>query len=137
MVFGSKQFGWKDYTIVYGGRILEGCTGFETTTKKAKEFLYGRGSNPHEILSGNTEHEGKIKLWQSDVERMIADAPDNDILKLRFNVTEAFVPEDGGQTVVNTYQDVEITELAMALNQGDTNQIVELPVLFLNVLRQQ
>lgn len=133
----AKQFGWKDFSLSYGGRILEGVTGFETSEKKEKGFLYGRGDKPHEIVSGNTSFEGKIKLWQSEVERMIADAPNNDILKLRFNVTEAFVPKDGGQTVVNIYKDVEITELSKSFNQGDKNIEIELPVIYLSVDRQQ
>ncbi len=133
----KKQFGWKDFTLAYGGRISEGVTGFETSKKKEKKFLYGRGSDPHEILSGNNSYEGKIKLWQSEVERMIADAPDNDILKLRFNVTEALVPEDGGQTVINIYEDVEITEYSKSFNQGDTNQIIELPIMYLRQKLQQ
>ncbi|MEX6627568.1 hypothetical protein PG913_08260 [Tenacibaculum pacificus] len=133
----AKQYSWSDYSIAYGGRILEGCTGFEASTKKEKAFLYGRGDNPHEIVGGNKSYEGKIKLWQSEVERMISDAPNNDILKLRFNVTEAYVPIDGGQMVVNNYKGVEITELSTAFNQGDKNQIIELPVMYLSVDRQQ
>lgn len=133
----SKQYSWSDYSVAYGGSIREGVTGFENTTKQEKEFLYGRGSKPHQILRGNKSGEGTLKIWQSELERMVADAPDNDVLKLKFNLTESFVPEDGGQTVINTYVDMEITEIPRSFNQGDKNMIIELPVLFLDVKRQQ
>jgi hypothetical protein len=133
----SKQYSWEDYSIAYGGRILEGVTGFENNYKQEKEFLYGRGNKPHAILRGNKSYEGRLKLWQSEVERMIADAPDNDVMKLKFNITESFVPSEGGQVVVNVYEDVEFTELPKAFNQGDKNQIIEMPVMFLNVKPQQ
>lgn len=133
----SKQYSWSDYTVAYGGRILEGVTGLEHNAKQEKEVLFGRGNKPHEIVRGNKTYEGKIMLWQSEVERMIADAPGKDILNLRFNITEAFVPAEGGQMVVNTLQDVEITELPESFKQGDKNQIIELPFIFLNLLPQQ
>lgn len=133
----SKQYSWDDYTIAYGGRILEGVTGFENTSKQEKEYLYGRGNKPHEILRGNKSNEGRLKIWQSELERMIADAPQNDVLKLRFNLTEAFIPKEGGQTVINIYEDMEITEIPRSFNQGDKNMIIELPVMYLDVKRQQ
>lgn len=133
----SKQYNWKEYSVAYGGRILEGIQGFETNQKQEKDFLYGRGNEPHEILRGNKSNDGRLKLWQSEVERMIADAPSNDIFKLRFNLTEAFVPENGGQTVINVYEDMEVTELPRAFNQGDKNMIIELPVIFRRCKPQQ
>ena len=133
----SKQYSWSDYSVAYGGRILEGITGLEHSAKQEKEVLYGRGNKPHEIVRGNKSYEGKIMLWQSEVERMIADAPNKDILNLRFNINEAFVPAEGGQTVINLLQDVEITELPSSFKQGDKNQIIELPFIFLNIKRQQ
>lgn len=135
--YNSKQYNWDDYTIVYGSRIIEGVTGNEWTIKQEKDLLYGRGNKPHQIIRGNKSGEGKVKLWQSEVERMIADAPNNDIFNLRFNITEAFVPKDGGQTVINIIKDVEITEMPRSFNQGDKNQIIELPYIFLDVALQQ
>lgn len=127
----GKQYSWDDYSIAYGSRILEGVVGVKYTPKQEKELLFGRGSNAHNIVRGNKSNSGSVKLWQSEVERMIADAPDKDIFKLRFNITEAFTPKDGGQTVINILEGVEITELPRDFNQGDKNQVIELPFIFL------
>lgn len=136
MPISSKQYSWSDTTIAYGGRILEGITGFEYTEKQEKEPLYGRGNKPHKIMAGNKSYEGKLMLWQSEVEAMIADAPNNDILSLEFEVAIAHVPNDGGQTVVDIWAGVQVTELPKGMNQGDKNRIIELPVIFLDLKRQ-
>ena len=133
----SKQYSWEDYSVAYGGKILEGVTGLDYTYKQDKGVLRGRGSKGHQILRGNKNYEGKIMLWQSEVEKMITDAPDKDILKLRFNINEAYAPSGVGKAIVNILQDVEITELPSSFKQGDTNKIVELPFIFLDLLPQQ
>lgn len=133
----EKQYRWRDLSISIGSRIFEGVTGLKHSEKIEKEYIYGRGEKPIDIVSGNKSNEGSIKLWQSEVEAMIEEAPDNDILKLRFNITEALVPTDGGKTVVNILKDCEITELSSDFNQGDKNQIIELPFIFLETARQQ
>lgn len=134
---GNKQYGWKDLSVSIGSKILDGATGLKYSRKKEKEFLYGRGDSPHEILSGNNSNEGTIKIWQSDFEAMVAEAIDGDVLQLRFNITEAYVPADGGDTVINILKDCEFTEEASDINQGDKNQIIELPFMFLKLARQQ
>jgi len=70
----------------FGGRILIGVTEVEYTEKREKDLLYGRGCKPHGIVSGNRSYEGKISLWQSELEAMTRDALSNDILGLSFDL---------------------------------------------------
>jgi len=135
--YNSEQYQWDDLSIAYGSRILEGITGLEYTEKQEKDYLYGRGAKPLKVVRGNKTFEGKIKIWQSELEAMIRDAPNNDVLSLKFNVTVANVPKSGGQTVIDILKDVEITEVPKGMNQGDKNQIIELPIIFLDIARQQ
>lgn len=135
--FSSKQYAWCDITIAYGGRILEGVTEVEYTEKKEKDFLYGRGCKPHAIVGGNVSYEGKISVWQSELEAMIRDAKDNNILGLSFNIVITYVPKDGGEIVVDTLKGSQFTEMKKALSQGDKNMIVELPIMFIDLKKQQ
>lgn len=135
--FSSKQYSWCSLSIALGGRIIEGVTEVEYTVKKEKEFLYGRGCKPHQILSGNVSYEGKIKIWQSELEAMTRDAQDKDVTKMRFDVVIAYVPEGGGQIVTDILEGVEITEVKKGIAQGDKNMEIELPILFLNIKYQQ
>ncbi len=136
-LFSSKQYAWADITIAYGGRILEGVTEVEYTTKKEKDFLYGRGSKPHKIVSGNYSYEGKIKIWQSELEAMTRDAKDKDVLKLSFDLVVNYTPKDDGPVVTDILKGVEFTEVKKASQQGDKNMEIDMPIIFLDVKPQQ
>lgn len=135
--FNSKQYSWSDVSVSMGGRIVTGITSVSYTEKQAKSVLKGRGNKGHQILRGDYEYEGKITLWQSELEAMTKDAPDRKILSLNFDLVVSYVPEDGGQTVTDILKSVEFTEVKKEINQGDTNMLIELPIIFLDVKPQQ
>lgn len=135
--FNSKQYSWSSLSIHWGGRILEGATDIEYTIKQEKEHLYGRGNRPHGIVRGNRSGEGKLAIWQSELEAMIRDAKNKDVLSLSFDVVVAYVPEDGGQVVTDIVKNVEVIEIKKGMKQGDKNMIVELPIIFTDVKYQQ
>lgn len=137
ITFSSKQYAWSDVSISIGGRILEGATEVEYTEKQEKETLYGRGNKPHKIVRGNKSYEGKISVWQSELEAMVQDAPGKSILNLNFDVVVSYVPEDGGVMVTDVLSGCEFTETKKAMKQGDKNMLVELPIIFLDVKPQQ
>lgn len=135
--FSSKQYAWPDLSIAIGGRILEGITEVEYTVKQEKDTLRGRGNKPHKITRGNKSYEGKITIWQSELEAMVQDAPNKDILDLNFDVIVSYVPEDGGQSVTDVLSGCEFTETKKGMKQGDKNMLIELPIIFLDVKPQQ
>lgn len=134
--FNSKQYAWCDISVAFGGRILVGVTEVEYTEKREKDLLYGRGCKPHGVVAGNRSYEGKVSIWQSELEAMTRDAPNNDILNLSFDLVIAYVPLDGGQIVTDILKNMEFTEVKKGMKQGDKNMIVELPILFTDVKRQ-
>lgn len=135
--YSSKQYGWNDISAAAGGRIYEGITNIEFTRKQEKDVLRGRGGKGHQILRGNESVEGKIELWQSEVEAMIKDAPDNDILKLNFDLVWTFAASALEPTVTDIIVSCEITEYKKAMKQGDKNMLIELPFIALSVKHQQ
>lgn len=137
MSFSTKQFAWCDLSVALKNRIINGITELEYTEKKDKELLYGRGDKPHGIVSGNYGYEGKISIWQSELEAMTETAPDKDILKLQFDLVASYVPADDSTMVNDILKNVQFTEVKKSLKQGDKNMIVELPIIFTDVKRQQ
>lgn len=135
--FSSEEYSWCEMTIDWGGRIIEGITEIEYTKKQEKGVLYGRGCDPHKVLRGNKSYEGKVSIWQSELEAMTRDASDKDILKLNFSIGVSYVPHDGGQIVRDTLISVEFTEVKKGMKQGDMNMIVELPIIFTRIKNQQ
>lgn len=135
--FSSKQYSWCDLSIAFGGRIIEGITSLEYTEKKEKDFLYGRGCKPHSIVSGNRSYEGKVTVWQSELEAMTRDSSNKDVLSLEFDIVATYEPKDGGQIVTDILKNVQFQEVKKGLNQGDKNMTVEMPILFTDIKRQQ
>lgn len=135
--YSSKNYSWNDISIALGGRIIEGVDEVEYTAKQEKTVLRGRGVVGHKIVRGNKDFEGKIVLWQSEVEAMIKDAPNNDILALNFDIIWSFAPNDGGATVTDVLVSCEVKEYKKSMKQGDQNMLVELPIIFLEIKHQQ
>lgn len=133
----SKQYGWNDMSLAAGGRIYEGVTEIEYTRKQEKEILRGRGSKGHNILRGNETVEGKFTIWQSDFEAMVKDAPDNDVLKMNFDLIWTFAATASDPTVTDVIVSCEITEYKKGAKQGDKNMLIELPFIALSVKHQQ
>lgn len=135
-MFSSKQYEWSDIALSYGGRIIDGVTEVEYTEKTEKEYLYGRGRHPMEILEGKRSYEGKLSVWQSELESLTRDSRNKDLLDLSFDVVVSYIPKDGGQIVTDILKNVEFTEVKKGMKQGDKNMIVELPIMFLKIVRQ-
>lgn len=135
--YSSKNYSWNDIAIAIAGRIVEGVDAVEYDYKQDKGVLRGRGGKGHKITRGNKDYEGKITLWQSEVEAMIKDAPNKDIMALNFDIIWSFVPDDGGATVTDVLVSCEFTQAKKAMKQGDKNMLVELPFIFLDVKPQQ
>ena len=138
MAFSTKQYSWADITVSIGGRVLNGVKELEYKETKEKEYLYGRGSKPYAIVHGNHSYEGKLMLWQSELEALTKDAPDNDITNLNLNITVAYTPSNNDdEVVVDIIEGAEFTENSKTMAQGDTSMEVEAPIMFINVKRQQ
>jgi len=135
--FSSKQFSWADLTIAMGGRILEGATDVEYTAKKEKDYLRGRGAKPHNIVHGNYSFDGKLEIWQSELEAMTKDAPDKDPLNLSFDLIVTYAASDDAKTVTDILKGVEFTEIPKGMKQGDKNKLISLPIIFLDLKPQQ
>lgn len=136
--FNSKQYNWCKLSVAFGGRIIDGITEVEYTEKQEKSYLFGRGNTPHSVLRGQRTYEGKISLWQSELEAMTRDAPSKDVMKLNFDIIITYVPDDiGGQIVTDILKGCEFSEVKKAMKQGDKNMIIELPIMITKILRQQ
>lgn len=137
VTFSSKQYAWCDLSVVVGGRIIEGIDALEYTEKRDKSYLRGRGSKPHKIVRGNYDYDGKLSIWQSELEAMTRDSKNKDILAIEFQIVAVYAAEDGGQIVTDILKSCEFTEVKKGMKQGDHNMLIELPIMFTDVKRQQ
>jgi len=136
-MFSSKQYAWSDISVSIGGKVLQGITAIEYTQKREKELIYGRGDDPHSIGRGKNSYEGKVSIWQSELEAMVQSTASKNVLSLSFDLIVSYVPEDGGPIVTDILQNVEFTEVKKSMKQGDKNMIIEMPIIFTKVKLQK
>ncbi len=136
-MFSSKQYAWSDISVSIGGKVLQGITAIEYAQKREKELIYGRGDDPHSIGRGKNSYEGKVSIWQSELEAMVQSTASKNLLSLSFDLIVSYVPEDGGPIVTDILQNVEFTEVKKSMKQGDKNMVIEMPIIFTKIKPQQ
>ena len=135
--FDSKEFPWHSVQIAIDGVVLTRVTGVKFTIKTDKEYDYGRGADPHEILSGNKTPEGEITMRQSEAEKLQDKLTDEqDLTDLPpFDVVVSFVPKRGQQQVSYTLKGAEFLEDNRESKQGDKSMELTFPIMFLKRVR--
>ncbi len=134
--FNSEQYGWSDITVQAGNRILTGIQSVRYKESQEKGYVYGKGNTPLSIQRGNKTYEGSIKILQSELDKLIADAPNKSILDIR-NLTISVGYENalGGASVDNLIG-VEFTDAEKAMEQNKQFMEVELAIMFLSIQHQ-
>lgn len=133
--FNSKEYEWSDVTVAVDGNVLGAITGVSYTRSKEKEFIYGRGSKPRAIQSGNETIEGSITLLQTDFEAL-NDASKNagygSILDPSFTINISYT-DTAGVPRVDTLKFVEFSEYPKGMAQNDKMMEIEMPFLALGL----
>jgi hypothetical protein len=131
----SKQVAWKNVRINIGGRTLVGVKGVKYSRKSDKTPLYGRGSKPLGIQSGNQSFEGTITLYQNELDVMIAEVkqvnPYADLTDAVFDIVVAY--GEGIKSKVDTLLGCEISEYEKGMEQNDPNMEIELKFQYLDL----
>jgi len=129
----NSEYSWANAQIVLLGVVITRIHGVKFSVKKEKEYLFGRGDQPHAIQHGNKTYEGELTLLQSHTERLQSHlALDEDLTDLQpFDITVSFVKR--GERQISTYilKGAEFTEDPREIKQGDKMMEITLPILFL------
>lgn len=134
MAFNSNQYAWSDIKVIILGREVTGIQGVEYTPSTEKEYVYGRGSNPLGIQSGNKAVKGSIKLLQSEVTALSAAVKAANPLYNLTDVSFDLIVSYGDDTVTtDIINGVEITDYTKGMSQNDKYMEIELPFMALSV----
>jgi hypothetical protein len=135
MAFSTRQYSWSDVKIVVLGRTLTGVQGIEYTRSVEKEYVYGRGSKPLAIQTGNESVEGTLMLLQSELEQLTVAAktinPTYSILDIQFDIVVSY--GEGINSVTDVISGASITEYNKGLEQNDKYAEIELPFMALDI----
>lgn len=126
----TREYEWKDLTIIIGGKVISGITGVKYSEKMEKEALYGKGDRAIGIQHGNRSYQGEVTLHQSEVEALEQSSTTGSILDLNFDMIICYGnPSKGDTMVTERLINCEFTESPRELKQGDKKQEITLPII--------
>ena len=119
--------------MVGAGRDILGLRGIEYTESQEKELSYGKGNKPTSIQHGNKSYSGTLTVKQSEVEGLEDLSATGSILDLSINLTVCYGnPSKGEPMRTDKLYGVEFTEVPKGLKQGDKEQEIALPFIYLD-----
>ncbi|MBA4196583.1 MAG: hypothetical protein C0459_03420 [Chitinophaga sp.] len=129
------EYEWGDITVTTLGRTLERVLEIEYDVKVSKKHLYGRGKKPKGIGGSNEEPTGSITIGQSEFEAMIRSAQ---ALKPNVKITDIVLDLQvhylqGTDLVKDRIIQLEFTEAAKGMKQGDSDMMIKMPFLALDI----
>jgi hypothetical protein len=124
------EYAFKDIRVRLLGRDIVGLQGITYKKTVEKEFLYGRGSKPLGIQTGNQKVEGTLSIFQSEFEALQAAV--GDITTVQFDVVNTY--GDGDKAKTDMILSVSVTEYEKGMKQNDKMKVIDLPFLALDVL---
>lgn len=131
----TSECAWANFEVKILNRIIKGLRGFESKKIVEAEHLYGAGSDPLDITTGNIKYEGNIKIlgFESDAMNKAAqDAGYDDITDVPHElivITISFKRRitDKIKTFVST--GVKFKEDGVSMEQGAKNREITLPYI--------
>ncbi|AWG24821.1 hypothetical protein [Flavobacterium kingsejongi] len=135
----SSECAWSQFEIKLLGRTIKGLRGFSLKKEVEKEHLYGSGSDPIDIMTGNKKYDGNIKLlgFEADAMNKAAKiAGYDDITEVPHETIVITVSYKKRATdAISTYvaSGVAFTETGVELEQNAKNREITLPFIAMNI----
>ena len=125
--FNSREYSWADVEVAIGGVLLDRCVAVEYTEKQDSKKLRGKGRKPFAIQGGNIDVSGKLEVYQSVFDKMLALTGNKGVAGFKdLTISVAFANAEGGLST-RTLIGCLVTEIGEAVKQEDMEIIVPLP----------
>lgn len=123
------NYSWASISCIIFGVPIVAITKIDYTRKQKKDNNYGAGVEPISRGYGNKEYDGEIELYTDEVKRIIASAPNRDILDIPpFDIIVMFQGQ-GVTTNKDVLLSCEFLEENLKAAQNDTKLLVTLPLI--------
>jgi hypothetical protein len=135
-LINGVNYSWANVKLILFGVPVVGITKISYKTKQKKENQYGAGYEPVSRGYGNKEYEGNIEIYTDELKRIIASAPNRDLMAIPpFDIQVVFEDGNSGFLTQDTLQMCEFTEEGLEASQGDTKLLVSLPLVIGKIVR--
>lgn len=130
----TKQYAWSDIRVRALGREFVGIRGIKYKRTGDDEHLYGRGSKPIAIQSGNVSYEGELTLLQSELEALTSALGVVNLIDIRFDIVVTYRATIDGPVVTDLIKSVKCKEYEKGMEQGDKFMEITIPFLALDIV---
>lgn len=128
-LINGVNYSWGNVKLILFGVPIVGITKIDYKTKQKKENQYGAGYEPISRGYGNKEYEGSIEIYTDELKRIIALAPNRDLMQIPpFQIQVIFEDATGVLVTVDTLEMCEFMEEGLSVSQGDTKILTSLPL---------
>lgn len=134
--FSSAIYSWKEVEVYINGVLVTGIQNVRYDDVVQKDFIYGAGTKPQAIKSGNESVEGSMTLFQAELEALARNAPEGRISKLVGSNIQVSFNDGLGNIVTKSILGVEFTKDGFDTQQGASNIVIEVPFMALSVTTQ-
>lgn len=133
-----KNYDFTEVKISFlGNTFVAGVKSLEYSMKQDKSPVYGAGASPIGIGKGVKDYSGKLGIHLSEVNKMktaaqvteAVDIPAFDLLVIYADGTDPL------GTI--TLRGCQFTEESVSIASGDTETVVDMPIVFLSVFNPQ
>lgn len=124
---------WADITTLIASVPVTGIVGVEYAENQEVVNKYGAGRYPVGRAKGRISPEGKLILYQEEVQAIQAQAPGGRIQDIApFDVIVNYMP-DSGIVKTDKLRNCQFSGNARKWKEGDTGQEVELPLVMSHI----
>ncbi len=134
-LINGVNYSWANIKVILFGVPVVGITKIEYKIKQTKENQYGAGYEPISRGYGIKEYEGSIEIYQDELKRIIASAPDRDLMSIPPFDIQVLIETGGAQISIDTLKMCEFMEEGLSASQGDTKLLVTLPLIIGSIKR--
>ncbi len=133
-ILNLKNYDFNEVQVSFlGNNFVVGVKSIEYSEKQEKSLIYGAGSLPIGIGKGVKDYSGKLGIHLSEVNKMkqaAAVAGAVDIPAFDITITYA----DGAEPFeIIKLNGCQFTEESVSVSSGDTEILVDMPIIFLSI----
>jgi hypothetical protein len=130
------NYSWSNVKLILFGFPVVGITKIDYKIKQKKENQYGAGYEPVSRGYGNKEYEGSIEIYTDELKRIIALAPNRDLMQIPpFQIQVVFEDSLGVLVTTDILEMCEFMEEGLSVSQGDTKILTTLPLVIGGIKR--
>lgn len=133
ILINGINYSWSNIVVVLFGVPVVGITRIMYKQRQTKANNYGIGTQPISRGYGNVEYEAEIELYADELRRIIASAPNQDILAIPPFKIQVIYETATALLAQDTLLNVEFTEDSITAAQNDTRLLVTIPLLIAGI----